>query len=285
MVVGRSVLAKQPTYNQHGRLISGGQPKKLRALTAEQKTITSVYEQNAKENVRNRQKHNRKSRRAVDSGDEELDMEALADYVSELKNQMGHTSSSTAESRKKGLSVHEMSKVKKKVYSALNQADIVIKKQRERANIPSGMRGSSQITKRVSAASLRPRLHYKHQAARDKRAANKGGWASALRNLTADRIAWFETVTYVAPGKSGTLKKCPANRAIVQDALDGDPYAGFRSQIMNLPKPNRNAVAKKIVSDAPKKKVLRRKLGFGGSGSSRPAMPGHPGYNEGRQTF
>ena len=33
----------------------------------------------------------------------------------------------------------------------------------------------------------------------------------------------------------------------VNDAFAGDPYAGFRSQILNLPKPNRNLVAKNMI--------------------------------------
>ena len=68
---------------------------------------------------------------------------------------------------------------------------------------------------------------------------NRSSWNDALNKLTAEKIAWFETVTYVAPGKSGRLKKCSANREIVNDAFAGDPYAGFRTQILNLPKPNR----------------------------------------------
>ena len=241
----------------------------------------------AKENRRRRSRSNGRQRqnKKGDNGDEEIDMEALAEYVNELKKSMAGPGGSSVSNRRTGgasrtssvarhsskqLSVHEMSKVKKKVYSALNQADIAIAQQRAKKNIPfgvptTGKKASNRSRSRVSAGSLRPRLHRQHQNSRNKKN-QKGGWKDALKELTAERIAWFETVTYVAPGKSGKLRRCPANRNIVQDALDGDPYAGFRGQILSLPKPSRMATAKKIIENKrPTQRKRDGRLGFGGS--------------------
>ena len=310
---------------------------KTKTKTSSSKNVRSAYgvenpiPQKSKQRRQNKNKHI-----SADPEDEELDMEALAEYVEELKEYMhgngsiGGSSSGAKRksyaatsgsfkatkaialkennnrlnkqhrnsSTKKKMTVHEMSKVKKKVYSALNRADIAIQQQMEKASVPghnvanrdstskNSKVGQRRQRSRVSASSLKPRLHRHHTKKRAGGQGNRSSWNDALAKLTAEKIAWFETVTYVAPGKSGRLKKCSANREIVNDAFAGDPYAGFRSQILNLPKPNRNAVAKQIIKANAAKFKKRSKVnkvrgkgqkGFG-AGKSRPALPGHPGY-------
>ena len=339
----RSVLAQQ--YQSKTKNLS---KQSVRSIYNVENQINTINN-NAKKRNRQRSKspHNRR-KAAKDPEDEELDMNALAEYVEELKEYMhgsgsnGSASSSTKSyinsnrsirasaaaalkennarlntkfnkndnnTKKKKMSVHEMSKVKRKVYTALNRADIAIQQQREKANIPGissptknsqNRKNNNSVTNsnnsqrqqrkknnaRVSAGSLRPRLHRQHMKKKINNNKNRSSWNDALNKLTAEKIAWFETVTYVAPGKSGRLKKCSANREIVNDAFAGDPYAGFRTQILNLPKPNRNVIAKRMIkANAAKFKKRgkvnkvrgRGKKGFG-AGHSRPSLPGHPGY-------
>ena len=188
------------------------------------------------------------------------------------------------------MTVHEMSKVKKKVYSALNRADIAIQQQMEKASVPghnvtnrdstskNSKMGQRRQRSRVSAGSLKPRLHRHHTKKRSGVHGNKSSWNDALAKLTAEKIAWFETVTYVAPGKSGRLKKCSANREIVNDAFAGDPYAGFRSQILNLPKPMK-CCSKQIIKANAAKFKKRSKVnkvrgkGQKGFGAANPGQP------------
>lgn len=335
--MARSVLAQQ--YQSNNKKSS---KQSVRSIYNVESQISnnkhrSRQHGNNKDRSRSHSNNRKKQRTAKDPEDEELDMDALAEYVEELKEYM-HGSGSNSSSNnttsyinrnrsiradaaaalkenkfrlnqqftcknnlpKKKMSVHEMSKVKRKVYSALNQADLVIQEQRDKANIPgissrtsnSSRSNSSYNSKhskksnaRVNAGTLRPRLHRQH-ARKNTNSTNRNSWNDALNKLTTEKIAWFETVTYVAPGKSGRLKKCSANREIVNDAFAGDPYAGFRSQILNLPKPNRNAIAKNMMKANAAKFKKRGKVnktrgrgmkGFG-AGNSRPALPGHPGY-------
>ena len=209
--------------------------------------------------------------RAINDDENTLDYEALSGYIDELKTKLDETngagggnrestrgrssttSSSSSSSTSASLSVHQISKVKKRILGALSHEQKVEAMLRSGKYRPSSnlMKGAQPARKKVVSSAPPPPRRRKastgnpygnNMASRHSKlrgSSEKNQWGEWLDEFEAKSFKWFEkSATYVRAGpSSGKLQ-----RAFCADFPDdaaaeaGDPYASLRSTIILPPR-------------------------------------------------
>ena len=238
------------------------------------------------------------SRTISDSDENTLDYDALSGYIDELKTKLDETNgggggsiksrqreSSESNSRlvktkskaSASLSVHQISKVKKRIFDALSheekiEAMLKSGKYKPSSNLmKGGQPARKKVTTSVSAPPGRRRKssgrnpygaailpgHAKNRMSKMRGSNGKNQWGEWLDEFEAKSFKWFEkTATYVRPGPaSGKLQRAFCAEFPDDAAADaGDPYASLRSTIILPPrKPSRKLNPGQRIRKKPKK--------------------------------
>ena len=286
--VSRKKPRAQVLYSSEKQLrqkpVQGKRQRPKRHVSAEQRILDATKE----------------SRTVNESDENTLDYDALSGYIDELKTKLDETNggggvvgtkkprrqvtsnasravASKAKSKASAsLSVHQISKVKKRIFDALSHEEKVEAMLRSGNYKPSSnlMKGGQPARKKHVAPSHpiqqgRRRKSSsgnpygsaigqgKNKASKMRGSGGKNQWGEWLDEFEAKAFKWFERcATYVRPGPaSGKLERAfCAEFPDASAAEAGDPYASLRSTIILPPRrPSRKLKPGQRIRKKPKK--------------------------------
>ena len=204
------------------------------------------------------------STRTVNQGEENLDYESLQTYIEELKHKMQGSGGTTA-----SVSVHQLSKVKKRIFDAMTHEQKVAAMLKQGKYKPSSnlLKGGQPKRKKhqSNATKVEPKYFQKNssgagaygQTLTRSGQNNKNQWGEWLNDFEADNLKWLESnAWYCRPGPSSGKMERAFNNYGNEDAGEaGDPYASLRGTIRILRRPTRKQLRPGQKIRRPKTKV------------------------------
>ena len=204
------------------------------------------------------------STRTVNQGEENLDYESLQTYIEELKHKMQGSGGTTA-----SVSVHQLSKVKKRIFDAMTHEQKVAAMLKQGKYKPSSnlLKGGQPKRKKhqSNATKVEPKYFQKNssgagaygQTLTRSGQNNKNQWGEWLNDFEADNLKWLESnAWYCRPGPSSGKMERAFNNYGNEDAGEaGDPYASLRGTIRILRRPTRKQLKPGQKIRRPKTKV------------------------------
>lgn len=181
------------------------------------------------------EQNSRSSRAPAPAADDDLDMDSLKGYIEELKAKMTEPGNKSGSGSAPNLSVHKLSKMKRRIYDALDYD--------RSAHVTTDPGRPKKVKKRARnnrrTRKIRGRNPYVMSGGHRRR--NNSAADDWLDEFETTSLRWLQRrATYVRPGPgSGRMERAFPARSDSESADCGDPYGHMGALIRRPPRPAR----------------------------------------------